>query len=160
VLVERGDVASTKRLSMIFVPHAIFNITLNQKSLPNLLVHLALVIKMGFGMFYVSSVNHFPRHIDENKDDPEFSIDCTDPMGRSALITAVDNENMDMLQMLLENGVQVKVSHPLNYIKKTEINLTPANRMHCLRLSESSMLRVLRLSLTGRKKSTNQDNFT
>lgn len=30
-------------------------------------------------------------------------------MGRSALITAVDNENMDMLQMLLENGVQVKV---------------------------------------------------
>jgi ankyrin repeat protein len=60
-------------------------------------------------------VNHFPRHIDENKDDPEFSIDCTDPMGRSALITAVDNENMEMLQMLLENGVQVKVSHPLSY---------------------------------------------
>jgi len=74
--------------------------------------------KNGFGMFYVSFVKHFPRHIDENKDDPEFSVDCTDPMGRSALITAVDNENMDMLQMLLENGVQVKVSHPLNYKKK------------------------------------------
>lgn len=55
-------------------------------------------------------VQNFLRHIEEHKDDPEFNIDCTDPMGRSALITAVDNENMDMLQMLLENGVQVKVS--------------------------------------------------
>jgi transient receptor potential cation channel subfamily C member 4 len=34
-------------------------------------------------------------------------------MGRSALITAVDNENMDMLTMLLESGVQVKVSRDL-----------------------------------------------
>lgn len=85
-------------------------------------------------------MKHFPRHIDENKDDPEFSIDCVDPMGRSALITAVDNENMDMLQMLLENGVQVKVSLNLQIIKKNQKLIPPpANRMHCLRLSESSM---------------------
>jgi len=36
-------------------------------------------------------------------------MNCMDPMGRSALCTAVDNENMDMLNMLLEMGVQVKV---------------------------------------------------
>ncbi|XP_059484027.1 transient receptor potential protein-like [Neocloeon triangulifer] len=48
------------------------------------------------------------RHIEEHTGKPDFSIDCVDPMGRSALFSAVDNENLDMIQLLLESGIKMK----------------------------------------------------
>ncbi|CAB3371178.1 Hypothetical predicted protein [Cloeon dipterum] len=48
------------------------------------------------------------RYIDEHKENPEFNIDCIDPMGRSALFSAVDNENMEMMELLLEKGIKMK----------------------------------------------------
>ena len=40
-------------------------------------------------------------------DDPNniLNINCMDPLGRTALLMAIDNENMEMLELLLENKV-------------------------------------------------------
>ena len=40
-------------------------------------------------------------------DDPTniLNINCMDPLGRTALLMAIDNENMEMLELLLENKV-------------------------------------------------------
>ena len=32
-------------------------------------------------------------------------INCCDPLGRSALLMAIDNENLEMVELLLENKV-------------------------------------------------------
>lgn len=40
------------------------------------------------------------RNIDSSK----FSIDCCDPLGRSALVLAIENENMELIQILLKHG--------------------------------------------------------
>jgi transient receptor potential cation channel subfamily C member 4 len=37
-----------------------------------------------------------------------FDMNCVDPLGRSALIIAVENENRDMIEMLLEMGIKIK----------------------------------------------------
>ncbi|TDG52296.1 hypothetical protein AWZ03_001126 [Drosophila navojoa] len=37
----------------------------------------------------------------------KFNINCTDPMNRSALISAIENENFDLMVLLLENDIQV-----------------------------------------------------
>ena len=36
-------------------------------------------------------------------------IDCQDPLGRSALVISIENENLEMMQLLLENGILIKV---------------------------------------------------
>lgn len=37
-----------------------------------------------------------------------FDINCVDPLGRSALIIAVENENLDLIDMLLDQGIKTK----------------------------------------------------
>lgn len=37
-----------------------------------------------------------------------FDINCVDPLGRSALIIAVENENIDMIEMLLTQNIKPK----------------------------------------------------
>lgn len=47
--------------------------------------------------------------IAEYKDKPtEFSINCVDPLNRSALIAAIENENIELIRLLLDAGIQVK----------------------------------------------------
>lgn len=47
--------------------------------------------------------------IAENKDKPtEFNINCVDPLNRSALIAAIENENIELIRLLLEAGILVK----------------------------------------------------
>ncbi|KNC32158.1 Transient receptor potential protein [Lucilia cuprina] len=46
--------------------------------------------------------------IEENKPFPDkFNINCVDPMNRSALIAAIENENFDLIVVLLEEGIEV-----------------------------------------------------
>ena len=40
----------------------------------------------------------------ENKKNA-INIDCVDPLGRTALLMAIDNENLEMVELLLENKV-------------------------------------------------------
>lgn len=36
------------------------------------------------------------------------SINCVDPLGRSALLMAIDNENLEMVELLINNNVDTK----------------------------------------------------
>ncbi|KAG7305825.1 hypothetical protein JYU34_009975 [Plutella xylostella] len=36
------------------------------------------------------------------------NVDCVDPLGRSALLMAIDNENLEMVELLLEFGVETR----------------------------------------------------
>ncbi len=38
--------------------------------------------------------------------DERLNINCCDPLGRSALLMAIDNENLEMVDLLLENKVR------------------------------------------------------
>lgn len=47
--------------------------------------------------------------IAENKADPtQLNINCVDPLNRSALIAAIENENIELIRILLEAGIKVK----------------------------------------------------
>lgn len=46
--------------------------------------------------------------IQEYKGSDELNINCVDPLERSALIAAIENENIELIQLLLEEGIQVK----------------------------------------------------
>lgn len=46
--------------------------------------------------------------IEENKDKPDdLDINCVDPLNRSALIAAIENENIELIRLLLEEGIKV-----------------------------------------------------
>ena len=36
------------------------------------------------------------------------NVNCVDPLGRSAILMAIDNENYEMLKLLIDNNVDVK----------------------------------------------------
>jgi transient receptor potential cation channel subfamily C member 4 len=51
------------------------------------------------------------RHIEQHKGNPkEFNLNCVDPLGRTALLSAIENENFELIELLLEEGIEVKVS--------------------------------------------------
>jgi len=51
------------------------------------------------------------RLIEENQEHPDIlDINCVDPLNRSALIAAIENENIDLIKLLLELGIEVKVN--------------------------------------------------
>ena len=39
-------------------------------------------------------------------DNQEFNINCCDPIGRSALLMAIDNENLEMIELLISYEVE------------------------------------------------------
>ena len=61
------------------------------------------------------------RNCDENNDHSTIrmlessgntiNIDCVDPLGRTALLMAIDNENLEMVELLLENKVAIRAKN-------------------------------------------------
>lgn len=50
------------------------------------------------------------RMLQEYMSQPDqFNINCVDPLNRSALIAAIENENIDLIRLLLDNNIKVKV---------------------------------------------------
>ena len=45
-----------------------------------------------------------------NKTEDSFDINCTDPLGRTALSIAIINENPELMEILLEAGIQTRDS--------------------------------------------------
>ena len=39
-----------------------------------------------------------------------FNINCKDPLGRSGLVIAIENENLPLVEHLLESGIAIMVS--------------------------------------------------
>lgn len=65
--------------------------------------------------------------IEENKILGEFDINCVDPLNRTALIAAIENENIELIRLLLEEGILVKDSllHAISeeYVEAVEMLL-------------------------------------
>lgn len=109
---ERGDCASIQT----FVKQLQYN--LNYSDLERL-----------FNEFSFSSSPFFLDFsiIDTYKDKPEeFNIDCLDPLNRSALIIALEKENIDLINVLLVSGISVKVSF-LILLQSSEISILENN---------------------------------
>ncbi|XP_050299410.1 transient receptor potential protein isoform X2 [Anthonomus grandis grandis] len=66
--------------------------------------------------------------IDQYKNTPEeFDINCVDPLNRSALIAAIENENIELIKLLLNEGIKVKdgLLHAIKeeYVEAVEVLL-------------------------------------
>lgn len=73
--------------------------------------------------------------MDEHKNQSDIlNINCTDPLNRSALITAIENENMDLIQLLLKAGIMVKdaLLHAIKeeYVEAVELLLEWEEKIH------------------------------
>ncbi|XP_050498133.1 transient receptor potential protein-like isoform X3 [Diabrotica virgifera virgifera] len=75
------------------------------------------------------------RIIDEYRNNPsEFDINCVDPLNRSALISAIENENIELIKLLLAENIQVKdgLLHAIKeeYVEAVEILLNWEEEHH------------------------------
>ncbi|XP_011699611.1 PREDICTED: transient receptor potential protein, partial [Wasmannia auropunctata] len=75
------------------------------------------------------------RLIEENRDHPEIlNINCVDPLNRSALIAAIENENIDLIKLLLELGIEVKdallYAIKEEYVEAVEVLLEWEEKIH------------------------------
>lgn len=73
--------------------------------------------------------------LDELKEKPEvFNINCVDPLNRSALIAAIENENIELINILLDYNIQVKdaLLHAIKeeYVEAVEILLEWEEKTH------------------------------
>ena len=86
---------------------------------------------------------------------PVFNINCTDPIGRSALLMAIDNENLDMIELLVECGVQMKDSllHAINeeFVEAVELLL---DYEEALQRNKRAALEAATLETAGKSEST------
>ncbi|KAK0091387.1 hypothetical protein PV326_003301 [Microctonus aethiopoides] len=75
------------------------------------------------------------RLLEENKEHPEIlNINCVDPLNRSALIAAIENENFDLMNTLLDWGIEVKdaLLHAIKeeYVEAVEMLLDWEEKIH------------------------------
>ena len=68
-----------------------------------------------------------------NKTEDSFDINCTDPLGRTALSIAIINENPELIEILLEAGIQTRDSLLLaideEYVEGVELLLEHEERV-------------------------------
>lgn len=82
-------------------------------------------------MAFFLNVNLFTgefRLIAENKCEPsQLDINCVDPLNRSALIAAIENENIELIKLLLDEDIKVKdaLLHAISeeYVEAVELLL-------------------------------------
>ncbi len=64
----------------------------------------------------------------------ELNINCCDPIGRSGLLMAIDNENLEMIELLLNSGVEMKdaLLHAINeeFVEAVELLLDNEDLIH------------------------------
>jgi transient-receptor-potential calcium channel protein len=64
----------------------------------------------------------------------DFSVNCCDPIGRSALLMAIDNENLEMIELLISYGVEMKdaLLHAINeeFVEAVELLLDHEESVH------------------------------
>ncbi|XP_054721214.1 transient receptor potential-gamma protein-like [Uloborus diversus] len=70
----------------------------------------------------------------ESAKDTNININCTDPLGRSALLMAIDNENLEMVQLLIYSQVETKdaLLHAINeeFVEAVELLLEHEEHHH------------------------------
>ena len=74
------------------------------------------------------------RMLQDSRDNGTINIDCVDPLGRTALLMAIDNENLEMVEVLLENKVETKdaLLHAINeeFVEAVEVLLDHEETIH------------------------------
>ena len=74
------------------------------------------------------------RMLQDSWDNGTINIDCVDPLGRTALLMAIDNENLEMVEVLLENKVETKdaLLHAINeeFVEAVEVLLDHEETIH------------------------------
>lgn len=62
------------------------------------------------------------------------NINCVDPLGRSALLMAIDNENLEMVELLIEHRVETKdaLLHAISeeFVEAVEVLLDHEETIH------------------------------
>lgn len=62
------------------------------------------------GLFWLRILTQ--NNIEESQEGPihkrTVNVNCVDPLGRSAILMAIDNENYEMLKLLIDSNVDVK----------------------------------------------------
>lgn len=62
------------------------------------------------------------------------NINCVDPLGRSALLMAIDNENLEMVELLIEHKVDTKdaLLHAISeeFVEAVEVLLEHEETFH------------------------------
>lgn len=58
--------------------------------------------------FYKKFLLLFLRMLQKAKETGYININCVDPLGRSALLMAIDNENLEMVELLINHHVDTK----------------------------------------------------
>lgn len=63
-----------------------------------------------------------------------YNINCVDPLGRSALLMAIDNENLEMVELLIEHRVETKdaLLHAISeeFVEAVEVLLNHEETIH------------------------------
>lgn len=54
------------------------------------------------------SPSSLPRMLQKAQETDYIDINCIDPLGRSALLMAIDNENLEMVELLINHNVDTK----------------------------------------------------
>lgn len=62
------------------------------------------------------------------------NMNCCDPIGRSGLLMAIDNENLEMCELLISAGVEMKdaLLHAINeeFVEAVELLLDNEDQIH------------------------------
>ena len=70
----------------------------------------------------------------DSRENGPINIDCVDPQGRTALLMAIYNENLEMVEALLENKVETKDAqlHAINeeFVEAGEVILDNEETIH------------------------------
>lgn len=70
----------------------------------------------------------------QKADDTVVNINCVDPLGRSALLMAIDNENLEMVELLIEHKVDTKdaLLHAISeeFVEAVEVLLEHEETLH------------------------------
>jgi hypothetical protein len=70
--------------------------------------------------------------LEKHEGQPEqLNINCVDPLNRSALITAIENENIDLMRILLEWNIDVKVCASALSASRIPQLLSTVKFLHC-----------------------------
>lgn len=76
----------------------------------------------------------FPRMLQRAEETSYININCVDPLGRSALLMAIDNENLEMVELLIEHRVETKdaLLHAISeeFVEAVEVLLDHEETIH------------------------------
>ncbi|KAJ8982358.1 hypothetical protein NQ317_013109 [Molorchus minor] len=84
----------------------------------------------------LQSVNIISRMLQRAEETSYININCVDPLGRSALLMAIDNENLEMVELLIEHRVETKdaLLHAISeeFVEAVEVLLEHEETIHKL----------------------------